>query len=274
MLLKPYTQMDKNNLDPYEQTYVGEVLDNNDPDKLKRLKISIPIWDMYTDEQLQWVPPAGNAGASANVDKHDIPEIGSSVTVYFNNKNPDDPRYTGVNVTESTKCSLFDEDYPNTYGEKDSIGNFVMHNKKTGISVFHHNSGTEVQCDPDGSFIVTGNSGCYASCDADGHFRFSGTSFTVIAAEDLKLAGTRVSIAAANALQLKANFLEIIGNNSLSLQSPETTTSGGKLTFENSSVHVVNSMSIEKGASYTIHDPFGKVTAQWVDGVLLTKQPW
>lgn len=273
-LLKPYNVLDKNNKDPYSMSYTGVVVDNVDPKKLKRLKISIDIWDYMTDAQLPWVPSELISGNSPDSDSQDIPEIGSEVEVYFKNNDSNEPRYTGTGVTEATKCSLFDEDYPNTTGKKDSIGNFTMHNKRTGISVFHHNSGTEIQCDPDGSYTITGKSGATARCDTEGHFTFKGTSMKVVADEDIDMQATRIKLTAVNGLDINAGAIDINGKTNLNMTSPMVKFNGTKCEFSMNSVVVDNTFQLIKGGTYTMHDPFAKCSVIIQDGVVTGVQFW
>ena len=271
MLLKPYNQIDKYKEDPYSQTYQGQVVDNKDPEKLKRIKVNIPIWEDYTDDDLQWVCPFGDASASPNSDKHNIPSIGSIVTVSFNNKNPEDPRYSGAGITTDTKCSLFDEDYPDTYGEKDDIGNMVMHNKKTGVSLFRHNSGTEIQMDPDGSFMVMGKTGAYAAIDSSGNMRLSGSSLTFVADEDINISGQRVNIHAESLLNLSADFIEQAAKSGITSSSWYHTFTGAIMNLETQEVKVAKTLTIESSPSFSYFDPFSKAYVDFSKGVLVSK---
>ena len=273
MLIKPINQLSKGKIDAYKQTYTGEVLDNNDPDKLKRIKVNIPLWDMYTDDQLQWVAPESSSSSSPDVDNHNIPEVGSTVKVFFENGNPENPRYTGAGVTEDTKCSLYDESYPNTYGEKDSIGNFTMHNKETGVSVYHHNSGTEIQMDPDGSYLISNKTGAYVACDASGEFRISGTKMVIIADDEIDISATRVNIAATNLLNLKGGYVEITGEQKLDCNAPYVNIYGALCNLASTEVKVVKSFSVESACNWTFTDPIGKKQLDFTKGILVASVP-
>lgn len=270
MLLKPINQIDKGKQDPYAQTYIGEVIDNNDPERLKRIKVSISLWDMLTDEQLQWVTPESSTSSSPDTDNHNIPEVGSSVKVSFNNNDPNEPVYTGAGVTESTKCSLFDEGYPNTYGQKDSIGNFTMHNKETGVSVFHHNSGTEVQIDPDGSFALMNKTGSYIACDKEGRIRCHGSSIDLIAEDELNLSATNIKMKSINGTTIEGTYIEVKASQELSCDAPETNMYGKICNFNNASVSIAHAFSVDSCGSWTYYDPFTKKYVEFVKGVLKT----
>ena len=273
-LLKPYKTIDDNNQNPYEKTYTGTVVDNNDPKKIGRVKVNIDIWDYMTTAQLPWVPSENSNSNSASYASQDIPEIGSEVEVYFKNKDPEEPRFSGAGVTEATKCSLFDEDYPNTHGEKDSIGNFTMHNKRTGISVFHHNSGTEIQCDPDGSYTITGKSGAVAQCDANGNFTFKGTSLKIVADEEINMEAERIKLNAAHNIDLNSQVTSLNSGTNLKLVSPSIKASGNTFDFAMNSVIVQNMFQLMKGGSYTLLDPFSKCTVTLQDGIVSGVEFW
>lgn len=270
MLLKPLNQLDKGKQDPYAQSYTGEVIDNNDPEKLKRIKVNISIWDTLTDDQKQWVVPESSSSASADTANHNIPEVGSIVKVFFNNNDPNDPVYTGAGVTEGTRSSLYDEDYPNTYGEKDSIGNFTMTNKETGVTVYHHNSGTEIQMDPDGSYMISNKTGTYVACDEAGNFRIHGAKVSVIADDELSLSSRKITLSAKNNLNLVSNNIELIGNESLKTNSPNTEVNGNICNFKSGIVTIAHAFSVESCGNWTLYDPLSKKYVEFVNGVLKT----
>lgn len=268
MLLKPYGILEEDYLNPYEQSYVGKVVDNNDPKRLKRVKVLIDIWDYMTDEQLPWVKQQGDGtnGNSPDSSQHNIPEIGSEVRVVFPSKNADDPQYTGMETTEANKCSLFDEDYPNTYGGKDSIGNFTMHNKKTGISVFHHNSGTEVQMDPDGSYTVTSKSGAYVRCDASGAFSFWAPNVTFNVDDKVLVNATRMEFCAQHNIDLNADNINLNGTTSVNAKAPVVNLVGNAVEVPGNMT--VGNLTPKNGGSAIITSLIDKKSYIFMDGLL------
>ena len=125
-----------------------------------------------------------------------------------------------------------------------------MHNKRTGISVFHHNSGTEIQCDPDGSYTITGKSGATARCDTEGNFTFKGTSMKVVADEDIDMQATRIKLTAVNGLDINAGAIDINGKTNLNMTSPMVKFNGTKCEFSMNSVVVDNTFQLIKGGTY------------------------
>lgn len=222
MLLKPYGILkDIDKKDPYTQSYTGVVVDNNDPLKLKRVKVLIDLWDYMTTEQLPWVRQKGDGttGSSPDNSQHNIPEINSEVRVSFPTNNPNEPEYSGIETTLENRCAIFDESYPNTYGNKDSAGNITIHNKETGISVFRHNSGSQVQFDKSGAFTVTNKTGAYCHCDAMGNFTFYGPTMTFNVDDKITFNATAIELYATHNIDLKADNIIASGQTGCNINS-------------------------------------------------------
>ena len=112
-------------------SYLGFVEDNNDPEKLGRLRVRIAPYSELAIEELPWAcPKLGSHGNSSSYGGLNVPEIGSQVRVDFPSKDLTAPYYSGAELNAVNRTTFFDEDYPNTYGYKDSVGNFTKINKK------------------------------------------------------------------------------------------------------------------------------------------------
>lgn len=155
MLIKPINTLIGTKKDPAQMSFLGMVEDNKDPDKLGRVRVRIsPYQDFLTDE-LPWAcPMLGSHGNSASYGGLNVPEIGSQVRVTFPSEDLTAPYYSGAEVNEMNRQTLFDEDYPDTYGYKDSNGNFIKINKAKGTIHLQHQSTTNIQITPDGSIFV------------------------------------------------------------------------------------------------------------------------
>ena len=272
MLLKPFGNRFDNNEEnsAYLQSYVGEVIDNNDPEKLKRVKVHIDLWDYMTTEELPWVTQKGNGaiGNAAGNSQHDIPEVGSQVSISFPSGDPENPQYEGVETTAENKCSLFDEDYPNTYGRKDSDGSFTITNKSTGITVKQHKSGTQLQIDPDGTATLTMPSGAYAYCDAAGNWFFKGPTRTIAMDDEIKLASNTISLMA-DKLNLKGGFVDIDAENELRTNSPTTRVNAkASINLNAPKTETTGAFVAGNGVSGIFMDLIGMTTYKWDEGVL------
>ena len=146
MLVKPFTPLLKEQANPTTMSYIGDVIDNKDPKKLGRLKVRISAYADLRDEALPWASPIlGSHGNSQDYGGLNVPEIGSQVRVTFPSKDFTAPYYSGAELNERTRTTFFDDDYPNTYGYKDSVGNFVRINKERGTAQVQHYSTTNLQ---------------------------------------------------------------------------------------------------------------------------------
>lgn len=156
MLIKPILPLLKNNKKDYSgMSYLGTVEDNNDPEKLGRIKVRIALYTDLATEDLPWASPLlGSCGNSPFNGGLNIPETGSQVRVSFPSKDLTAPYYSGAELTEQNRVTLFDENYPNAYGYKDSNGNFVKVDKTAGTTQWQHESTTNVQASSDGTITV------------------------------------------------------------------------------------------------------------------------
>ncbi len=155
MLLKPLSIL-FNKVAPEKMTYLGTVEDNKDPECLGRVKVRISLYTDFMTDQLPWACPIlGSCGNSSDNGGLNVPEIGSQVRVEFPSRDLTAPYYRGAELNKRNRVTLFDEDYPNTYGYKDANGNFYKVNKVQGTADFRHESSSNMHITPDGSIQVT-----------------------------------------------------------------------------------------------------------------------
>ena len=171
MLIKPLNAFLKETTDPTTMSYLGMVEDNDDPKKLGRLKVRISPYMDFDSEDLPWAcPTLGTHGNSSNAGGLNVPEVGSQVRVYFPSHDLTAPYYTGAELNELNRTTFFDDDYPNTYGYKDSTGNFVKINKARGTVQLQHSSTSNLRVAPDGSMQVALSNGAYFTFSNSGAF--------------------------------------------------------------------------------------------------------
>lgn len=138
--------------------YRGEVVDNNDPLKLGRVKVRVfPFFRGASVNAIPWAVPAfplirgaGNYGSFV------VPKVGSKVWVFFENQDYNMPVYFAEAYDGSTVKSEFNADYPDRFGFK--LGNgicvyFVDKEDKKEVGI-EHPSGSYIKILDDGSIFI------------------------------------------------------------------------------------------------------------------------
>lgn len=150
------------NKDTGGDRWTGKVIDNDDPLKLGRVKILIfGYYDDLAESALPWaVPDMGYFGGTNG--NFIIPEVGTILRGYFDQKDIQKPifdsvAYTQLTVQDVTKNPLMFkmEDYPNKMVllETDQ-GEYLTLNKKSGETIFHHRTGLTINIGSDGSLTI------------------------------------------------------------------------------------------------------------------------
>lgn len=133
--------------------YIGVVIDNNDPEKIQRIKVrSHDLHRGIPDEALPWAIKCSGPG-QGNSDKGvgtiSVPVIGSKVLIKNQNDSQYYPMYMAIPNTEDLKIQeLVETDYPHVYAKIDRSGNLFWFNTKQDHMLIEHVSGT--------SFFVDG----------------------------------------------------------------------------------------------------------------------
>lgn len=156
------TNDDYNSVDPAGDRWTGKVIDNDDPLKLGRVKILIfGYYDDLAESALPWaVPDMGFFGGTNG--NFIIPEIGTILRGYFDQKDIQKPIFDAIAYTQRTAQDMTKnplmgklEDYPNKMVllETDQ-GEYLTLNKKTGETEFHHRTGLSITIGADGSLTI------------------------------------------------------------------------------------------------------------------------
>ena len=208
MLIKPFTPLFKGEPDATTMSYIGNVVDNNDPKKLGRIKVRISVYSELKDDALPWASPLlASHGNSQDYGGLNVPEVGSQVRITFPSRDFTAPYYSGAELNETTRTTFFDDDYPNTYGYKDSVGNFVRINKERGTAQLQHSSTTNMQVAPDGSIKVGLAGGAYFIFDNGNNFDMNIGTLDISGSADGSL-----NIDANNEVNISAGQVNIKGN--------------------------------------------------------------
>jgi len=119
----------------------GEVIDNNDPEKLGRVKVKIKGMLEGDTENLPWVypnNPNGHGGSNKSA-HHKVPKVGSNLMIEFREGNIYAPMYTGTAHSKNNFArKKFEKNYPNTYGWQDAGGNSLVHDEIEGTMEYSH----------------------------------------------------------------------------------------------------------------------------------------
>ena len=214
MLVKPFASIIAREKELATMSFLGTVEDNNDPKKLGRVKIHTAPYENLTTEQLPWSSPkAGSCGNSPTNCGMNIPEVGSQVRVFFPSQDTTAPHYEGAEYNETNRCTFFDEDYPNTYGYRDSKGNFIRVNKTKETIELQHSSTSNLKVSADGSAQVSLSNGSSFTFSNDDGFDFN--------VKGVEISGNGLGEFAVNA---KTNVS--IETTSMNVKAPTTTFSG------------------------------------------------
>lgn len=155
MLIKMAEQLARvDNLGMFHQ---GVVLENNDTKKIGRVKCVVPGMLEGTVAQLPWAYPMNptGLGGGSTLSFFAVPEVGSSLVICFPYGDVYLPVYVGYWQTKQTHQTLFDGDYPDTYGFVDSLGDYIRVNKKQKtIEIKHGPSNSTISIDSDGNVDI------------------------------------------------------------------------------------------------------------------------
>jgi hypothetical protein len=106
----------------------GVVVDNEDPEKLGRVKVEIKGLIEGAPDDLPWCIPS-----TLDAKTMDVPKVGDELIIEFPYNDIYAPFYGGGWHNANTKADGFDEDYPNTFGFiKDNISLLLNDKAKKG----------------------------------------------------------------------------------------------------------------------------------------------
>jgi len=125
----------------------GIVVDNEDPKKLGRVKCTIAGIMEADKEKLPWIT------SPYSPSKFDVPEINEELIIEFPYGNVYNPFFTGYWHNEANHDTLFDTDYPNSFGISKQ-GFILKYNKTLKKGEFIHPSGTTATLLEDGTLQI------------------------------------------------------------------------------------------------------------------------
>lgn len=145
----------------YPYIYRGLVVDNNDPDKLGRVKIKIyPMFYNLETKFIPWSVPAQGifAGAGADSGSFCIPSVDSFVFVFFEMGSIHQPVYFAEAQTAQKGIPIESQvNYPNRKVFKTSQGLTVFIDDSNNEINIKHPSGTSIVIDNLGKVLIDSN---------------------------------------------------------------------------------------------------------------------
>lgn len=165
-LMKDYINSDPD--DDFNHRYIGVVEDNKDPEKIGRCKIRVHgIHDSIPTIDLPWVDPdfplaIGIKGSFI------VPEVGTTVFVYFERGDIYQPKYTGKAVDKHNNDFIADkdEDYPDScilYETKK--GDYLKINRRKGEFTLQTAAGVYLKMSSNGDIDIHNESSDTGNCN-------------------------------------------------------------------------------------------------------------
>ncbi len=138
--------------------FIGTVVDNNDPQRLQRVRVRIKgLYEGQTSD-LPWVAPKvgygfGNAGGAGRIA---VPLVNSKLYVELQGGDSHYPVYTGNVIHSDSPVTDGSANYPHRYMTVDRAGNKIIVDPMPGANVvtIQHASGTQITVNNDGSVNI------------------------------------------------------------------------------------------------------------------------
>ena len=178
---------------PDDGRWTGKVVDNDDPNKLGRVKILVfGYYDELPKSALPWAVPDINYIGGSN-GSFIIPEVGTFVRGYFDQGDIQKPIYDSIafnmqaalNTTKNPSIMKL-EDYPHkmVLMETDQ-GDYLTLNRADGETRFHHRTGLDITVAADGSLHInigsnyTENGNIKIECNGDTEINTHGNTSVI-----------------------------------------------------------------------------------------------
>lgn len=145
--------------DPMRKDWVGEVVDNEDPETQFRARIKVyGLFDDLETENIPWAFPANQtifaAGEEGGFGSGSVPKIGTLVKVRFNNGDIYAPEYYAIQNINPTLQAEIEGDYQGTHVLAYDVDADlkVLYQPETGIKI--HLKESHITINPDESITI------------------------------------------------------------------------------------------------------------------------
>ena len=207
MLLQLERDYPNNAID--EHLYIADVVDNEDPKQLCRVRIRIPeIHGDLADEHCPWAAQFKSSflGSGEELSSYSVPRKGTKVGVIHHRGDVYSPLYITEPYTASSESVDVSSRYPDSYGFNDSDENFVHVDMGSDQARIEYNGDVYIkvnQGEQDGDVVVQSEGGQYIK---------SGDDFVVIADGNVVTkSGDNAVVQASKGVLLKAPLIRLVG---------------------------------------------------------------
>lgn len=207
-----------------DREYMAVVVDNNDPERLQRVRVTIPnLLEAAAVDLLPWVQRRTGSFAEGTGDDYGdlcIPRIGARVWVSFQDGDVSFGTYTADTITNKLKLppELL-ENYPNRRGWVSGTGDLFYHDLTTKTAKFVHHSGTTLLIQDDGSVVQVFAKDLTQIIKGNYVQQVEGNHSLIV-----KGSSTFVTEGAFNETRKGGSRLNVSGSNTVSVSGKQTTT--------------------------------------------------
>lgn len=195
----------------YYGKYRGFVVDNADPEKRGRLRLSVPAV-LGEDVETSWALPCMPFGGLADQGLFLVPEVDSQVWVEFEGGDLSHPIWVGTFwQQESDTPTEAAKDEPTTRLIKTPSGHLLQFDDEAGEERFFlsHPAGAQMEIDSNGTIALTDAGGAQLTLDAEeGKVVIEDSSGNTLTMDS---AGTRVEDANGNKIEMAAAGVTVEG---------------------------------------------------------------
>ncbi|HXB07030.1 MAG TPA: type VI secretion system Vgr family protein [Puia sp.] len=210
------------------ETQSGEVTDNNDPDKMGRVRVRLR-W-MTNSERTPWVRIASPHGGNGK-GMYFVPEVGEEVMVGFEGDSPDNPFIIGM-VWNGKNTVPFGNEGNDVKALQTKSGNFMIMNDKEGSVHVADAKGNDVLIDGSGNIKITGSESIVLtsgdssiSLKKDGTIEITGKNIKITADEKATMASGQASFKAdgqSNEADMAGMTVKIKGEQEVDVEGLQT----------------------------------------------------
>ncbi len=189
--------------------YRGFVADNNDPDKLGRIKVTVPA--ILGQETSDWALPCMPCGGLADQGWFCVPEVGAQVWVEFEGGDLSHPIWVGTFWQRAADVPTEVADQTSTRLYKTAGGHLLLLEDKSGDEHIQllHSGGASLDIDSNGTVALTDQNGATLTLDAQNNQvtleDTNGNSLTLTAS------GTTLEDANGNKLEMAGSGVKVQG---------------------------------------------------------------